>query len=275
MSDSSSFDLPPSTHPPASALLCFDFDGTLVHHDLDPPFAAALGALLVKARKNGARWLINTGRSLSHALDGVQTYGLPGEPDYIVAREHELFARDDAGRWIDAGEWNDRCRIAHDTFFEEHADVLGEVRSFTESRNLAWWVDDRVDPAGLVAHGEPEMEEIVTFIEKCRPSYPTLGYHRNSVWMRFTHINFNKGSALAELTRQLGLTSERVFAAGDNLNDLPMLRRQFAAGLCCPSNALDEVKLHVRSEGGHVAGLPGSAGVAEGLATFLKGLKLA
>lgn len=66
--------------------------------------------------------------------------GLPGEPDYIVAREHELFARDDAGRWIDAGEWNDRCRTAHDTFFEEHADVLGEVRSFTKSRNLAWWV---------------------------------------------------------------------------------------------------------------------------------------
>ena len=275
MPDHSPFDLPPSTHPPASALLCFDFDGTLIHHEANPPFSAALGDLLRAARRHGARWLINTGRSLGHALEGVRTYGLPGEPDYIVAREHELFARDDAGRWVDAGGWNDHCRIAHDTFFEEHAEVLGELRTFTEARNLAWWVDDRVDPAGLVAHGEPQMEEIVTFIEKWRPSFPSLGYHRNSVWMRFTHIAFNKGSALAELTRQLGLTAARVFAAGDNLNDLPMLRRELAAGLCCPSNALDEVKRHIRGEGGLVAGQPGSAGVAEGLGPFLRGLELA
>jgi haloacid dehalogenase-like hydrolase len=43
---------------------------------------------------------------------------------------------------------------------------------------------------------------------------------------RFSHESFNKGTALAEITRRLGLSPEAVFAAGDQLNDLPMLSRQ-------------------------------------------------
>ena len=44
---------------------------------------------------------------------------------------------------------------------------------------------------------------------------------RNDVYARFSHAAYNKGTALAELTRRLGLHSRTVFAAGDHLNDLP------------------------------------------------------
>jgi len=44
------------------------------------------------------------------------------------------------------------------------------------------------------------------------------------------HEAFNKGTALAAITRRLGLTPEAVFAAGDQLNDLPMLSRRYAGG---------------------------------------------
>ena len=80
---------------------------------------------------------------------------------------------------------------------------------------------------------------------------------------------FNKGTALAELTRRLGLTPEAVFAAGDQLNDLPMLNRRYARWLAVPDNAIEPVKQAVREQGGHVSDLSHGNGVAEGLEACL------
>jgi hydroxymethylpyrimidine pyrophosphatase-like HAD family hydrolase len=109
------------------------------------------------------------------------------------------------------------------------------------------------------------MVEIVAFIDERRSLYPELGYQRNSIYLRFTHRDFDKGSALRELTRQLGVGPQFVFAAGDNHNDLSMLRSELAHGLCCPSNAIWEVKDQVRREGGLIANSPGSSGMVEAM----------
>jgi hypothetical protein len=74
---------------------------------------------------------------------------------------------------------------------------------------------------------------------------------------------------LAELTRRLGLDSETVFAAGDHLNDLPMLSSEFARWLVAPSNAIPMVKEHVARQGGHVSDWTHGYAVAEGLARAL------
>jgi hypothetical protein len=63
----------------------------------------------------------------------------------------------------------------------------------------------------------------------------------------------------------LHVTAAETFAAGDHLNDLPMLSRQYAHWLAAPANAIDIVKATVRQQGGHVSELMCGHGVAEGL----------
>ncbi|MDD1650164.1 MAG: HAD hydrolase family protein, partial [Methylococcaceae bacterium] len=96
-------------------------------------------------------------------------------------------------------------------------------------------------------------------------SVPDLAVVRNDVYARFSHRAYNKGTALAELTRQLGLTPASVFAAGDHLNDLPMLSRQFAAMIAAPANAVPQVKAAVLRQDGYLSQAAHGQGVAEAI----------
>ena len=70
-------------------------------------------------------------------------------------------------------------------------------------------------------------------------------------------------------TRRTFLAAAGVLAAGDHLNDLPMLRRERADWLVAPANAVPAVKAAVWSQGGFVSGRPHGHGVGEGLALAL------
>jgi hydroxymethylpyrimidine pyrophosphatase-like HAD family hydrolase len=61
-----------------------------------------------------------------------------------------------------------------------------------------------------------------------------------------------------------------VLAAGDHLNDLPMLKREFAHYLVAPVNAIPEVKEVVAAQGGFVSTLSCGNGVAEGMEYHLR-----
>ncbi len=75
---------------------------------------------------------------------------------------------------------------------------------------------------------------------------------------------------MAEITRQLGLTRECVFAAGDHFNDLPLLREEHACWLVAPGNAIPVVKEAVWREGGYVSDRLCGPGVADGLEAAMK-----
>lgn len=92
---------------------------------------------------------------------------------------------------------------------------------------------------------------------------------RNDVYARFSHIAYNKGTALAELTRRLGLQRAQVFAAGDHLNDLPMLSTQYARFLAAPANAVPEVQAAVRRQGGYVSAFAHGQGVGDAIKHYL------
>ena len=92
---------------------------------------------------------------------------------------------------------------------------------------------------------------------------------RNDIYARFSHAAYNKGTALAELSRRLGLTRDSVFAAGDHLNDLPMLSREYARWLAAPSNAIDQVKETIQRESGYISQLSHGNGVADAMKYYL------
>jgi HAD superfamily hydrolase (TIGR01484 family) len=247
-------------------LYCFDFDGTLVDKEHSPSFEPSLALELEEACREGAAWVINTGRSLHHTLEGVHGHGIPITPDFIIAREHEIYARTASGRWSDLGVWNGEARVIHDTFYRHHSRVLSDIRRFVEEESLGWWIEEAGDPAGIITHTEQGMARVIDFVHEHTVHWPDLGYQRNTIYLRFTHRRFDKGTALQELSRHLGLSPAQVFAAGDNFNDLPMLRGEIARHLVAPSNSLPEVKAQVLAEGGRLSTLPASRAMAEAVA---------
>jgi HAD superfamily hydrolase (TIGR01484 family) len=250
-------------------LLCFDFDGTLVDREHDPGFDPALGRHLREFQAQGGRWAVNTGRSLAHTIEGLVAFQVTPAPDFIIAREHEIYVRNAVGRWVALGDWNARCQEVHGRFYRRHRRFLADIRRFIEQASLGAWIDEPSDPAGVVAHGEAGMQTLIDFVEELRLEWPEVGYHRNTIYLRFTHRDFHKGSALAELARQLGLPPAALFAAGDNYNDLSMLRRRVAHHLACPANALEAVQAQVTAEGGHLTSLAASRGMAQAVGALL------
>ena len=61
----------------------------------------------------------------------------------------------------------------------------------------------------------------------------------------------------------------QIFAAGDHLNDLPMLDGQHAGCVAAPDNAVPEVKALVRRQNGYISHQPWGHGVARALEYFL------
>jgi acetylornithine/succinyldiaminopimelate/putrescine aminotransferase len=89
----------------------------------------------------------------------------------------------------------------------------------------------------------------------------------------FSHVAYNKGSALAEIARRMEVTCESIIAAGDHLNDLPMLLRQRAQWLIAPGNAIPQVKEAVLRQKGFVAEAFHGHGVASGLERIIESLQ--
>ena len=92
-----------------SAILCFDFDGTLVDRPSDPYDIARLEEFLKHMHLRGAIWGINTGRSLYHTLDGLTEHGFRQVPDFIIARECEIYHRNDFNRCTKSPMSISRC----------------------------------------------------------------------------------------------------------------------------------------------------------------------
>jgi HAD superfamily hydrolase (TIGR01484 family) len=248
-----------------TALLCFDFDGTLV--DPNPDWAATneLIEMLLELRKMGAAWVINTGRSLYHTLDGLAQHGLKPPPDFIIAREGEIYSLSKFNRWVDFGDWNARMAKEHKRFYKSHQRFFKQVKHHLKTNTNAEWISEATEPAGIVSSSVEEMDAICRWLDQERTVFPELGYQRNSIYLRFTHVTVNKGSAFQELGRLLNVDADHRFAIGDSHNDLPLLRKSVATCIACPANAVPEIMTLVHEEGGYRADEPSTKGCIEAL----------
>lgn len=251
------------------AILSFDFDGTLYHPAGRPPVSLRFFATIERLRREkGALWGINTGRSIGHVVEGLVDGRFPFSPDWVVAREREIWLPNSAGRWVPLEPWNKECEREQHRFFKEVGHVLDAIRHEVEEHTGATWIEQPGDPAGLVARTEEEMAWIIGRVEALAAGEPFLGWQRNSIWLRFGHKKYQKGSSLAEVARHFGLTPAQSFAIGDSHNDFEMLSPGAAAMFACPSNAVPEIRKHVTSQGGHACLLDHSEGCVEAMEHF-------
>ena len=248
-----------------SFILCFDFDGTLVMPEGEIRFHPALGDMLRVLRQQGAAWVINTGRSLNQTLHGLGSNGIFQQPDFIIAQECEIYKPGLIREWADYGGWNKEARKAHQRFVRDHKPFLAEMKRIVETQTKGEFLEGDLGELGIVAHSDTELDGICELIETHREREPDVGYHRNGIYLRFSHSGYSKGTALGELSRLLGLRAEHCFAAGDNYNDLSMLDERVAKMIACPGNALPPIKQWVRDQSGFIAKGNASEGMIEAL----------
>lgn len=260
-----------SSDQPPAWLLAFDFDGTLVDpsasEPVDPNFFETIRSL---RDSHNAIWAINTGRSLMHTVEGLVQARFPYLPDYLIVREREIYTPNEYGRWVSDHSWNKPCDKAHLKLFRKHRRLLAKIRKWIESETAAVWGFQDGEPEGIVASTASEMDYILAHIDAQIGVIPALAYQRNGIYLRFSHTDYHKGTAMREVARQNGLPPEKTFAIGDSHNDLDMFDHEMAAHIACPANACEEIKNHVARIGGHVASQSASRGVIEALNTLFK-----
>jgi len=184
----------------------------------------------------------------------------------LVEREIHLHHE---SQYLPLEAWNASCLRDHAELFARVTRDLPRIVAWINERFHARIYEDAYSPFCLVAGNNVDAETIHKYLDDYTRGVPHLAVVRNDVYARFCHSAYNKGTALAEITRRLGLSRDQVFAAGDHLNDLPMLSLDHARYLAAPANAVPEVKNAVQQQAGYVSQLPHGYGVAEALDFFL------
>jgi HAD superfamily hydrolase (TIGR01484 family) len=250
-------------------LISTDFDGTLFAEFENPPIPLRFVSLIATLQAQGAKWVINTGRDMSSLMEALARARISVQPDFLVLVEREIY-RHDGVRYAPVAEWNAACTNDHAELFARVRPEVSALIDWVNERFRATVYEDAWSPFCLIAGSNSDADLIHARLDEFCTRFPELTVVRNDVYARFSHVDYNKGTALAELTRMLKLTSAEVLAAGDHLNDLPMLKTEYARYLVAPANAIPQVKEIVRQQGGLVSQLTCGNGVAEGLEHHLK-----
>jgi len=249
-------------------LISTDFDGTIHAEFENPPVPRELQVLIGDLQKRGVKWVINTGRDLSSLMEEMGRAHLAVKPDFLVTVEREIFVHEGA-RYVGLSEWNDACTEAHLKLFKQVHKDLPMLVKWVNERFPATVYEDAYSPFCLIAEDEHDASIIQEFLLSYCEKVPHLSVVRNDVYARFSHDAYNKGTALAKITKRLGLGPENVFAVGDHFNDLPMLSKDFAHWLAAPANAIEEVKEKVVWQDGYVSTQHCGYGVTRSLEFFL------
>jgi HAD superfamily hydrolase (TIGR01484 family) len=252
--------------PNAAFVLSFDFDGTLHDPASDPPVPPELFERLREMRaRHSAVWGINTGRSLPQVMEGLVESRFPFLPDWVIAREYEIFFPNTFGRFLPQSQWNDLAHHEIRSLFKRSRKVLERIRREIEEHTGAQWLEFEHEPAGIVARTDEEMDWITLRVADLVADVADLGWQRNSIYMRFGHRGYQKGSSLGEVARRFRLGAAACFAIGDSHNDFEMLHPHHCGMAACPANAVDEIKAVIEENGGYLARQAHAEGVLEAL----------
>ncbi len=249
-------------------LISTDFDGTIFAEFENPPIPLKLQSLIGSLQAQGAKWVINTGRDMSSLMEALARAKISIQPDFLVLVEREIQIHDGV-RYVGLDEWNSACTEAHEELFARVRADVPRITDWINERFHAMVYEDPYSPFCLIAGNNGDADVINIYLEEYCRSVPNLVPVRNDVYVRFSHAAFNKGTALAELSRRFGITADQVFAAGDHLNDLPMLSRQYAHWLAAPKNAIEPVKSQLIAQNGFISTLSQGYGIADALSHCL------
>ncbi len=245
-------------------LVCTDFDGTLAGENPEEPLAPEFFRWLSQSRKKAEiAWVIATGRSWESLREALVFHQAPTMPDWIITVEREIHQiKEGEAQSLEA--WNKCCTETHQALFGRHGALLERIEREIGSTDEVTVIPD-AGAIGLVAGSQKSIDRTDALVNEIIREHPEISTVRNGPYFRFAHVDYHKGSCLAEIQKLLDLAPSSTFIAGDNLNDLPMLQRKFGHYLACPSNSVPDVLTQVKKEGGYLAQREAGAGIAEAL----------
>lgn len=259
--------LPPINQP--RHLLSFDFDGTLHDPAATPSVPTRLFGVLKDLRENHqASWGINTGRNIEFLIEDLEKCGFPFLPDWVVAREREIHLCQSDGSWSVHEGWNSRCARDIERLFTTQRTALERIRHDVVHQTGAQWFSFEGEPAGVVAQTVEEIDWIVSRVQEHARVAPDLSWQRNSIYLRFGHRSYHKGSCLSELGKIHGVDTAKCFAIGDSHNDEEMLDGTHAGMNACPANAIEEIRGIVTRAGGLICSASHGEAAIEALRHF-------
>jgi len=251
-------------------LLSTDFDGTILDHTLPSPLAPEFFDWLEVTRaKRKVIWVINTGRDWDMLAMELNARHARLWPDWVVLIEREVHRVEDK-KSTPLTSWNLRCLDTHADLFTRASGAIEATRKELKMFKDLLVLEDIGSPLGMIAHSLEQADQVAETVQPLLQQFPEMRLVQNTVYFRFAHMDFHKGSALSVIAAEEGIPVSHCFAAGDHLNDLPMLDKKYAAMLACPANAIDAVKQQVRQQNGFVATETAAAGILQALRHFFK-----
>src|SRR5262249_14268254 len=140
-------------------------------------------------------------------------------PDFVVVVEREIYKLENS-EFVSVEDWNKACTDAHAELFRQVRPHVPDIERWIRWRDHAVVSEYPYSPFCLVAERTHDAEAIHDYLSVYCERIDNLTVMRNDIYARFSHVAYNKGTAMAEIARRLGIARERVFAAGDHLNDL-------------------------------------------------------
>lgn len=255
----------------AQFLFSFDFDDTLFspgeQTEVRRKFFSIMRAL--RTRYN-VLWGINTGRDPAYLRDGLREFfmGVPEAfvPDFTVTMERNVHLACGEGLLKPVEIWNSACSLAHDNLFARYGDILESLlerleRQFSE----AGLRRQDNDAYSLVVDDACSLDDVSCVIQETIGAYQEIVTQRAGPYLRFSHRDYNKGTSLAFVAGQFGISVRNVAIFGDGHNDLDAMSYLPEAFRCCPSNAAEEVKGMVADGNGYISTMARTCGVLDGL----------
>lgn len=191
-------------------------------------------------------------------------------PDFAIVVEREIY-RFDAGEYEPVFPWYRQCRENHREVFQRFEANWPELMNWIHANASATLYQDKYSPFSVIADSVGDATKIHQRMEEEAESMDDIIYVHNSIYGRFAHAAYHKGSALRELGRVLNIGTDCVITAGDHFNDISMFDPSVARYWIAPSNAIETVAKRVsQHEFGYSARSPYGQGVLDGLNQFFQ-----
>lgn len=252
-------------------LFSFDFDDTLFTMGGPAGERRMFFSIMRGLRaRYGVLWGINTGRDTVYLREGLMDlfHDDPEAfaPDFTVTMERNVHLADAEGRLMPGLPWNDACAVAHDDLFSRYGGMLEELMAHLECRFSGLELRRQANDAfSLVVNDACGLDDVSCVIQDRVGPYEEIVTQRAGPYLRFSHRDYNKGTALAFVASRFRVLPVHAAIFGDGHNDLDAMRHLPEAFRCCPSNAAAEVKSMVACGHGYVSTEPRTRGVLDGL----------
>ena len=255
-------------------LIVFDLDGTLL--DATSQVSAHTRDTLQRLRQRGIAYTVATGRTLHAARDLLQDHAFilphiykngvvvwrPDSDHYShsnLLTSHEIACVVDSFRsvavtpFVFTLESRNRNLVYHSTMLNDVERRLAAL--FTRDRGLQLLPLAELPVAAQITNVSAlgPCEAIAAVVQMIRGEEHLVAYAGNALegnglhWVDIHHSAASKGSAVAQLRQDLGVS--RVICFGDSDNDLSMFA--VADESYAPSNAKEEVKRAATAVIGH------------------------